>query len=195
MKYIFLGLAVSAFSPAAANGVSVFGLEIEKQFADFPECETEQIGSLTAYKITQRQSCWRPDGSSAAGHLRRVRISFNYAERPSILSTGELVIELDNDLVEAIYFSTGKLSGQAVVMRALVSKFGKPMTHHVTPLQNAYGARFQAIDAHWAIGSVNVDYDADSDDDNTGQVSVTSKFARDIQRQTAAEQTDERRPF
>jgi hypothetical protein len=76
--------------------------------------------------------------------------------------------------IEAISFSTGGLDTNESVLAALREKYGQPAAIHTTPMQNAFGAQFQAIVAIWHVGDITVTYEAGNLDMTSGSVEIAT---------------------
>jgi hypothetical protein len=76
--------------------------------------------------------------------------------------------------IESVSFATGGLAAHDLVFAALKAKYGEPVALRSTPMQNGYGASFDAILAIWHTKDVNVVYQAGNAARDSGSVQVST---------------------
>lgn len=114
------------------------------------------------FKIRHVETCIVPlfSGTKAWGS-KSYSIILREQERPDFLPLGEeddVEIEVDDGKIASIGMSITGQSGQDAAFASLKKKFGKPTKITKPVFENAFGVKFQGINAAWLIGDITVKF-------------------------------------
>ena len=101
-------------------------------------------------------------------------------ELPPYAKTLHPVVE--NGIVVSIEIITNGMAGEASAYKGLIQKFGPPTKHHITPMQNQFGAKSQNIGAVWQRSAYTVLFSGMvGGDPDSGVIDVaTPAYAKDL---------------
>lgn len=102
------------------------------------------------------------------------QVLFSVKEAPVFVSGMELTLELIDGKVEGITFYTAGLSTEALVMRAMVDKFGPPVRTIENEVQTRAGAKFDAAIRIWKPPGASVMFAPAVGSISMGMVSVST---------------------
>lgn len=107
---------------------------------------------LPAYEAPSAGSCYKRLHTSVLGTplgTEKIHIEFAGSERLAGSAGVGVVAQLIGGRVAYIRFNTRGLDWQQEDLATFTAKFGKPETVKTLPLQNGFGAKYQAIEATW----------------------------------------------
>jgi hypothetical protein len=173
-----------AQQPAAARAdMKVFGIQMGAPLS-LPECS--KLKGIGMYLGTQSQWCWEfslgmPQSKTftptpSDGTLL---IMFPASDPPSLVSTGPLMAEMRRGTVVEINFRTSGVKDGPDILKALTGKYGKPSSQETREVQNAFGAKFQALAATWRLPGLVVDFDSAPSRIDSGLVVIDLPSFRD----------------
>ena len=183
MKVGLLVAAMLVTATACAADTTIFGFELGKPLV-LPECPHKTLGSIPRkmYSAIPPMTCAQ-DAHELNGYGKPVReIVFSEKETPSIVKNWRAFpLEVGGNLV-GFHFITDGAEAQSAVMAALQKKYGKPEYSKTHGVQNSFGAQFDAVDASWHSGPVQVMYMGVLDRVDVGQVYIDLPEAVELRR-------------
>jgi hypothetical protein len=106
-------------------------------------------------------------------------LELSEATREGASFVKDATITVDGGAVVAMYLRTDGIAGQDAAMRALIRKFGPPLTSHVDRLQNRMGAQFAGRRATWRRPGIIVTFDSTAEGLDDGAINImTTSYAR-----------------
>jgi hypothetical protein len=120
--------------------MTMFGLEIGKPL-DLPVC---QYANAKKSVGIQQYTCVEPTNEPSQNGAR---IHFGLKEIPPIVKGLSMTVQLVDDKLEALYFSTPGLDSKAGILRIFTEKYGTPTTLIKASLQGADGAGYDTFTA------------------------------------------------
>lgn len=149
----------------------VLGIAIGQPFGA-PDCASDLIGRPPVMCADTRPGLRSPD-----------RIWFKVPLTASTLFLHAGSVGLRDGVVDEITILTNGVSVQDAALSALTDKFGAPTAITRVPVQNRFGAVYQAIEAEWRLPGYRVTFDAVKADLDSGQINIGSDeyFVREQQ--------------
>jgi hypothetical protein len=154
-----VGLLVSGFAVAQQASETVLGMELRAPLS-IPECGVE--GMFKAPKAPESGACYvRDTVRDAKGHFAAptgplandgMEIRFAFNSRPSI-AAGKVRASLREGNLASVVVFTGGMGSQENDLKLLTEKYGQPIRITRPSYQNAYGARFEGMQAEWELPS------------------------------------------
>jgi hypothetical protein len=169
--------------------MKVFGIQMAAPLS-LPECS--KLKGIGMYLGTQSQWCW--EFSVGIPQSRTVTptpsdgtllIMFPAEDAPSLVSAAPLMVEMRHGTVVGISFRTSGVKDGPEVLKALTSKYGQPSSQQSREVQNAFGAKFEAVSASWRLPGLVIDFDSAPTRVDTGMVIIDLPSFR-TERESAA---------
>lgn len=162
MKLKIIGLAalvlVSAPVNARAQPVTVWGLTFLEPLS-VPEClllRPRRMEPRYSPANTTTELCFERNltntGSVAPLGDENVILRWPIPVRPAMVNGTTMAAYLLDGRLERLAFSTDGYASQENDLAELTQKFGEPAAQTTVTKQNAFGAQYESITAHWAVG-------------------------------------------
>lgn len=154
-------LTIMVAAATTAAPVSVYGIAIDQPLT-VPMCAVEPLGDgdLAKYKSNARPksgACWGHKLENRIGTPLTdgvVYVLFDFWEPMDPMISNRIEVQILGGKVQYLRFETGGLKTQAVDAANLIAKFGKPFKMDRLPLQNGFGAKFEALKVDWNISKI-----------------------------------------
>lgn len=145
----------------------IVGIELGGDGHTIPECNRKNEGGFNVYAIP-----YGPRPCTANSHAS---LNSSPPSEPDLgISAGPREIEVQIDppfgvkspaivkvvggRVEQVLIPTSPVDAQRNVLDALTSKYGKPTSLQMRPMQNAFGAKLDSIEASWNLPSMDISF-------------------------------------
>ena len=153
-------VALSLAGPALAQ--TVLGIELGKPL-NYPQCSLDPTAPPP-----NNQPCLQGISGFVLGK-----------ELPSYANTLHPVVE--NGVVVSIEIITNGAAAEEAAYKGLLEKFGPPNKHHVTQMQNGFGAKFENIEAMWQKSTFTVMFEGIAGDSESGVIDIaTPAYAKKL---------------
>lgn len=181
-NYLLLLSVIVSSTAAAAEPISIFGLQIGKPFA-IPECPFKKVSkTLSSYEFFTTSVCFqRVRGVNGSEAGKGINLADDYVDivwprgsEPEIARAGSVSLAVVDGNIERVSFGTLGVVSQARDMKALTDKFGSPTSGGDSIAQNGYGVKVQVIRAEWKIDEVSIYYDSAASTFDSGSVRILS---------------------
>lgn len=164
-------------------GMRALGVALSQPLA-FPECEKNQRGDMdyVFYVKNPTALCWQrlqPDISGSLGNCSpivndTVRVVFPAATTPTWVSDAPSLAIVINGKVESLIVATLGHKVQESVVLDVTAKYGNPIAMKKDVLQNAMGAKYEAISSSWKSGPISAEFIGVSGNINSGGLMINT---------------------
>lgn len=143
------------------------GIELG-QAANLQECEKERAYGSIRYKYELANTpCWQASIFDQGGKLKlelgempqntSVEVNFGRKAIPDgIYFVGK--VTTISGKIEDVTLETQGVDRQQEIYELLTAKWGQPSSTNVQKLQNGFGARYDSVEAFWALEGISVQY-------------------------------------
>lgn len=145
----------------------IFGIELGAEIQSIAECKTQREGEFNVYSIP-----YGPRPCTANSHLSLNSQSSSQASPGIKTGASEIEVQIDppfgvssqasvtviDGRVARVLIPTTPVDAQRNVLDALTEKYGKPASLQVRPMQNAFGASLDSIEASWNLPSIEISF-------------------------------------
>lgn len=143
------------------------GVELGQQ-ADLQECEKERAYGSIRYKYEPTNTpCWQASIFDQGGKLKlelgempqntSVEVNFGRKAIPDgIYHVGKVTTIAGK--IEDVTLETQGIDRQQEIYELLTAKWGQPSSTNVQKLQNGFGARYDSVEAFWALEGISIQY-------------------------------------
>src|SRR2546427_148068 len=138
------------------------------QPANLQECEKERAFGSIRYKYEPTNTpCWQASIFDQGGKLKleprempqstSVEVNFGRKAIPDgIYFVGKVTTIAGK--IEDVTLETQGIDRQQEVYELLTAKWGQPSSTNVEKLQNGFGARYDSVEAFWALQGISIQY-------------------------------------
>lgn len=143
------------------------GIELG-QAANLQECEKERAFGSIRYKYEPTNTpCWQASIFDQGGKLKldlgempqntSVEVNFGRKAIPDgIYHVGKVTTMVGK--IEDVTLETQGVDRQQEIYELLAAKWGQPTSTNVERLQNGFGARYDSVEAFWALQGISIQY-------------------------------------
>lgn len=178
----------AAVEPIRPDIKDIAGIELGKAMV-IPECRKEEYHYSIVYATDNASyPCFK--NSLGAGNSLKTKadlphgpkydfswaIELGSAAVPAGVSSAAFIWMIDGT-PENIILETGGLEEQERLYALLVAKYGTPTRSNISQMQNAMGARYQAIEASWGLRSMTVRFYGMFDNPKKGAITASTPKA------------------
>jgi hypothetical protein len=183
---IAFALLSAGVNAVAELDMTVLGVSLNAPIS-VPECKRNIAGTGYDYEFT-KEACfihgYRVDKNkpSAPPENGKVEIKLPLQEQPFFFKN-YLVCYIIDGKVQGVKFQTTGHQYQRETLDLLVKKYGSPSTNNAKPLQNAYGAKYQAEEFIWDLPGLSVVYSSVTDKIDVGSIAIMTPSALEYVKQ------------
>lgn len=145
----------------------IVGIELGVDGYTVPECNRQNEDGFNVYSIPYGpRPCTanshaslnspptsEPDLGATTGP-REIEVQID----PPFGVKSHAIVRMAGGRIERVLIPTSPVDAQRNVLDALTEKYGKPTSLQVRPMQNAFGAKFDSIEANWNLPSLEISF-------------------------------------
>lgn len=157
-------------APEAINESSahdIVGIKLGADVQAIAECSKHREGEFNVYSIpygprpctaNSHLSLNAPNPPEADPSIKAGASEIEVQIAPPFGVKSQAKVSVVDGRVERVLISTAPVDAQRNVLDALTEKYGKPTSLRVRPMQNAFGAKLDSIEASWNLPLMDISF-------------------------------------